>query len=355
MKPVLLATYIARQLFITTAAVMTLLLVLFSFLNLTEALEDVGRGSFGTSDALAVVLLTIPALVVELLPVAALLGSILGLGALANHYELVAIRAAGTSKRTLISILLIISILIAGATVFAQTCVVPLAETQAQEFRARALTQTERGGDEFWSRDQNRILRIGGIDYGRIPTAIEIFELSGDGRLQRLITAESAEIALHPKWRLLQAKESEISGEKLTYKESRILEWHSFLSPEQLQTLVAPIDTLSTVDLYHYLRSTADSGVDNMAMEGIYWRKMSVPVSVIAMTLLALPIVLGGAQPRSTGFRIVIGGAIGITFYLLQQVSGQSTELFNVAPALAAFAPPIAILLVALIATSRQT
>src|SRR5210317_2604556 len=77
--------------------VLFLLLSLFSFLALSEELEDVGDGKYELVDALLVVAYSLPSLIVNLLPVTVLLGGLLGLGALANNLELVAMRAAAIS------------------------------------------------------------------------------------------------------------------------------------------------------------------------------------------------------------------------------------------------------------------
>ena len=91
--------YIMQQFLIGILPVLLLLIALFSFMALAEELEEVGRGDFTLTDALMVVFLTTPKRIVELLPVTALLGGLLGLGAMANHRELMAIRTSGLSKR----------------------------------------------------------------------------------------------------------------------------------------------------------------------------------------------------------------------------------------------------------------
>ena len=91
----LIDRYIVLNFLKAAGAVLVLLLVLFSFLALTDELDEVGQGSFTTVDAIAVVILTLPTRIIDLLPVTALLGSVLGLGALANHSELLALREIG--------------------------------------------------------------------------------------------------------------------------------------------------------------------------------------------------------------------------------------------------------------------
>ena len=94
--------------------VLLLLLSLFSFLALSEALEDVGEGAYELVDALLVVVYTLPALVVDLLPVTVLLGGLLGLGVLANNLELISMRAAAiTPVRIALPIIKLSVVLIA--------------------------------------------------------------------------------------------------------------------------------------------------------------------------------------------------------------------------------------------------
>ena len=74
--------YIRRSFLGGCVPVLLLLLSLFSFLALSEELEDVGDGSYELMDALLVVAYSLPALAVNLLPVTVLLGGLLGLSVL---------------------------------------------------------------------------------------------------------------------------------------------------------------------------------------------------------------------------------------------------------------------------------
>ena len=94
----ILDRYIASSYLKGMIPVLLLLLSLFSFLSLAEELEEVGQGTFRLIDAFLVVLYTSPRRIVDLMPVTALLGGLMGLGAMANHQELIAARAAGMSK-----------------------------------------------------------------------------------------------------------------------------------------------------------------------------------------------------------------------------------------------------------------
>jgi lipopolysaccharide export system permease protein len=120
--------YIASSYFKGMVPVMVLLLALFSFLALAEELEEVGNGTFRQIDAFLVVLYTSPRRMVDLMPVTALLGGLMGLGAMANHQELMAARAAGLSKARMANPVFKATLVVAVAVMLMQTLLVPASE-----------------------------------------------------------------------------------------------------------------------------------------------------------------------------------------------------------------------------------
>ncbi len=86
-----------RYLFTGFAAAAGLLLPLFSTFNLINELDDVSPGGYHWTQALLVVLMTLPRCLIDLGPFIALLGGIVGLGLLSKSSELTAIRSSGFS------------------------------------------------------------------------------------------------------------------------------------------------------------------------------------------------------------------------------------------------------------------
>ncbi len=72
-----------------------------------------------------IIFLTIPKRIVELLPVTALLGGLLGLGAMANHHELMAIRTNGLSKRRIALTVSVLAVVLGVGITLLQFLVVP--------------------------------------------------------------------------------------------------------------------------------------------------------------------------------------------------------------------------------------
>lgn len=89
--------YLIRHLFLGFAAAAGLLLPLFTTFNLINELDDVSPGGYRWTQAVLVVLMTLPRTLVELSPFIALLGGIVGLGQLSKNSELTAIRSMGFS------------------------------------------------------------------------------------------------------------------------------------------------------------------------------------------------------------------------------------------------------------------
>lgn len=348
----LLDRYLAWHSVRASLAVLAVLLVLFGFITLVDELDDVGTGSYTSADAVAVTLLTTPRRAVELLPVSVLLGVVLGIGGLANHRELMAMRAAGRSARRLTRGPCIVAAAWVVVVVLAQNVLVPAAEFEAREFRSRTLAQTAVGGAAFWSRSANEIVRIGGVDFGLVPRDIEIYELGERARLRRLVYADRAQVLGEHEWRLLDVVEKRPGEASVAERDYAVLPWRSFLTADQMSTLIAPPESLSALDLYRYLEQ-ADRSVSTWRYESMFWRQLSVPLAVLAMTLLGLPFVLSAVQPRSSGYRIVIGGVVGITYYLVEQVAAYAATVVELPPAPAALAPATVVLALALLAFRR--
>ena len=346
--------YIALNFLKALGYVLLLLLALFSFVSLAEELEDVGTGTFTTTDAVSVVLLTTPKRIVDLLPVSALLGAVLGLGAMANHREIIALRNAGLSPWRLARGPCLVVALMIGLTILMQNQLIPTSERQAQEFRSKTLEQTMLGGGtEFWSRYTNQFVRVGRVEFGRIPHDIEVYELGPSGRLQRLLQAQWADILDQRNWMLHGVEEKILGADSIQYRILDTLEWESFLSPDQLSALITPAHALSSTDLYRYIRKTEGSGLNTRQYETIFWRQLSVPLAMLAMTLLGLPFVIGSVRTHSAGFRIVVGASVGIGFYLLEQMIGQLSLILEIPAAPAALMPSALVLAAGLAGLKR--
>ena len=343
----LLDRYIMRQFLLGMAPVLLLLLVLFSFLALAEELEDVGQGAFTAYDALRVVFYTAPRRIVDLMPVTTLLGGLMGLGAMANHQELIVMRSIGLSRRRISWPVLLLGLLIALGVCAAQSLLVPYAEREAGRIRARALTETgvdSSGGLEFWTRSDNRFLRVNEVQHGQWLTDLEVYTLDPVGRVEQLVQARHATLIGFDQWRLDEVTVTHLGRGGLREERHETLLWPGLLSQEQAEILVRPLESLAPWELLRLVTMLRANGLSDHRHRIVLWQQLSIPVALVAMALLTLPLLLGSLRTISAGTRIVIGGVVGIGFYLLQQMGGHLAGLFTLSPALLIMAPAVLLL-----------
>ena len=181
--------HLAGSFLLGATPALLVLLGLFSFIGLTEELEDVGQGSFLASDAVVIVLMSLPLRIIELAPVSALMGTLIGLGTLANHQEIMALRAAGLSPWRLAAPLAVSAVGLAVAILLMQGLVVPGIERETARLHAKASQ-----GAAIWLHGGGSFVRIAGGVSGRTLTDVEIDELDGRHALARSLQAERAEV-----------------------------------------------------------------------------------------------------------------------------------------------------------------
>ncbi len=332
----MLDRYIASSYLKGMVPVLFLLMALFSFLVLAEELEQVGNGTFRQIDAFLVVLYTSPRLIVDLMPVTALLGGLMGLGAMANHQELIAARAAGLSKARMARPVFQATLMVAALVVVMQSLVVPASERSWRLSYARSHLKPP------------RLMRAAGWRSGPAATTISsmsaMFYLTGSSpewksiepiaraELKTLIEAKQATIVGENTWLLEDVTRTELSD--MTAQDDHIdrIQWTNLLSQEQADVLILPVEALAPHELVLYIRHLQENDLDTHHFRVIFWKQMSVAITVIAMGLLSLPLLIGSTRGISAGERIVLGGLIGIGFYLLQQLIGHLTGLFNLIP-----------------------
>ena len=71
------------------------------------------------------------------------------------------------------------------------------------------------------------------------------------------------------------------------------------------------------------------------------------------MALLALPFLVGSTRSVSVGQRIAVGGLIGITYYLVQQISGHLAGIMQWNVMLTVLAPSLLVLCIAVLLLRR--
>jgi lipopolysaccharide export system permease protein len=334
--------------------VMFVLLTLIGFVELERQLGEVGRGGYTLAGAFAYIALVLPRFAYEVFPVTALLGSLLGLGAMANHSELTAMRAAGVSVARIVWAAMKAGLLLMLAALLVGELLAPATEQAAQQMRAEAISGqiTLKSRTGFWTRDGRAFINIRSI----LPDAelgdIYIYEYDDQ---QRLKWASHAERARHQgdHWVLENIRQSEFLPEEVRTRTLRRAVWKSFLDPALVDMLMVDPNVLPLWDLYRYITFLQENGQQAAEYEVAFWGKIVTPLVVLVMLVLAIPFVFGSLRTAGIGQRVFAGALVGVGFLVINKAFAQMAVVYQLNPLFAAAFPGVACLGVALWALRR--
>ncbi len=336
-----LRRYVAVSVARSCAMVALALTGLFSLLEFVEQLASVGEGHYHVGGALLFVLLTAPARLLQVTPVSMLLGCLFAFGALGRQSELVAMLSLGVSERRIMGSALWPALAAIVALLLLMEFVIPPAEELARESRASALSSGGGGGDSgFWAQRGREYLNVQRFERGDVPVGIDIYSFEADGSLDSIVHAARAAIRPDGTWLLSDASRRRVRDGTFSSDRPGRLAWHSFVSPRQIQFLILPSDTVPPLALYQHIRGLQwDERARRYEQE--LWAQAAMPLSVIAMVLVAAPFVFGPPRAQSSGQHLARGVGVGIAYSLGQQILERLGLLLGLSPAVGALAPPL--------------
>lgn len=341
----ILDRYLARRFLSGWFSVNLVLAGLFSFLELARQLDDTGEGRYRVADALLYVLLTLPGRMLAMAPPSALLGSIVALGLLARNHELLALGMSGISMQRVGWSMARPAIFVLLVLLLGMQFIVPSLEQTAWTRRESALSESgtllPRSG--FWFKKDRSFVNLND-DMGNGLQAVDIYAFTVDGRLTDFIHAREARIGGNGEWELLDVRRTTISDQGSSTRKMPRLVLPDFLSREQAFVFALPPETLSLSGLFSFIATLEERGLNADRYRLALWQKSSLPVMTLAMLSLAFPLVLGSPRNTGLGWRIMVGGILGVAFFFINQILGYTSLLFHIPPVLTTLAPPLMIL-----------
>jgi lipopolysaccharide export system permease protein len=350
----ILDRYLALAAARATLLVMIVLLVLIGFISLTDQLQDVGRGRFQVPDAFLLVVAQWPRNAFDAFPIAALLGGMMGLGALAKHSELVAVRAAGVGLRRLGYSMLIAGTLFAAAAAALGEFVMPTAERFADEY-ANELKRDRTslsGLSGSWLRDGERVFNVLQVETLERLGGVYVYEFDESGRLGSVALARRAQVGHDRKWTLEDVQLTRF-GERLETEQLPVLELLTGIDPSVMAVSVIDTNSMSIPMLREYIRYLEANDLQAGRYEMAMWQRLANVAAVPAMLLLALPFVFGPLRSGGNSARFIIGFLIGILYILGKGALADGTEVYGAPIWLTAWMPVGVILGAALFGMSR--
>jgi lipopolysaccharide export system permease protein len=352
----LLRAYLVGAVLRGVAAVLAVLVVVTSVMELVAQLNDVGTGDYGFQQAAAYIGLRIPRAIFATLPIAALIGALLSLGNLAVHRELIVMRASGVSSWQLLSAVGLAGFVLAVLMVLLGESLAPSLGAYAVEMRTRAMHEEVAAGNRqaTWLREGDRIVSLrrqaGDLGYG---SGVLLFELGPEQSLKQLARADSADVDENNRWVLANYAETSFEDGGVATRTERVSRESHGLNPDLLALSVVREDLLDTPSLVRYIDYLRANGLDAHRYLVAYWSRLANVASVVVMTVLALPFVFGGLRSAGAGARLLVGLIIGLTWYVAGEVFTSGGEVYGLDPLIIAWGPTVLLVLVTSVAFAR--
>lgn len=344
-----LRRYVTKQVLASTALVFAGLLMLFAFFDLIQELGDLGKGRYSLWLALLKVTLSVPGHAYELFPVAALLGTLFALAQLVANSEYTVMRVSGVSAMSMV-----ITIMPLGLA-FATTCfmigefVVPLSETAAQKLLLRSrntgvVAQEFRSG--LWVKDYRSFVNVRQVSTDAVLSGVRIYAFDDQYRLESISEARAGDFRGGNHWVLKDVVSTDFSGDHTSVRRDAEREWTSVLNPGILDVLMVVPERMSLTGLFNYIEHLRENGQATQRQEIALYGKITYPLAVVVMMILALPFAYIRARDGGISAKIFAGIMLGLGFHLASRLFGH-LGLLNAWPPLFSAAFPTLLFLVA--------
>lgn len=341
--------YLLKEITVSVLLVMLALIAMFSFFDLIQELEDLGRGNYGLATVLLFVLMSVPGHVYEIMPVAVLVGCMYSIGQFARHSELIILRVSGISLAGICFSLLKTGLVFTLITFFIGELITPLSEKMAQRMRLKAtdsvIVQDFKTG--LWVKDGNSFVNVEEVLADSTLLNVHIYEFDSQFKLKTSSHAKSGQFN-EENWDLTNVTQVQFHNENNSRKQLEKAKWRSLIRPELLNVLLVLPEKMSAWNLYSYIDHLSMNKQKTTRYEMALWAKLIYPLACMVMMILALP--FGFIQQRETGAstKIFIGIMLGVLYQILNRTFLHLGLLNNWAPLFSAIMPTVLFLIAGL-------
>lgn len=336
-------------------------LSLFFFFDFVDQLDGVGRGGRTAWHALLAAGLDLPGHLYELFPIAVLIGTIYSLARMAQSSEFTILRTGGLGPGRALGLLAALGVAFGALTFVTGDYVAPASERQGVLLKARFNGGLQLDGAGAWLKDKHSTpegersysVNVAGASSAGTLAGIRIFEFDTEGRLVSRTDAREGRVGDDGTWQLADATVARwptAGGEAdaVQIQQHATLAWPSTLSAAVVAAAVLPVGTMTTAELWRYSAHLSDQEQASQQHQIRFWRKALYPLACMVMVALALPFAYLHARAGSVSLKVFGGIMLGISFVLLNNLSGHIGMLRGWTPWVAAASPSLIYLLLSM-------
>jgi lipopolysaccharide export system permease protein len=336
-------------------------LSLFFFIDFVDELQDVGKGDYTILHALLASALELPGHFYELFPITVLIGTIFALARMAQSSEYTILRTGGLGPGRALGLLTLLAAAFTLLNFLVGDYVAPWSEREGVQLKAGVQGGRELGRSGAWLKDRRKSadgheiavsVNVKRTTPEGVLEGIRFFEFDGEQRLVVRVAARTAQVG-DGSWLLSDVQLTRWPTDPAgSVQEQRLAQtrWPSGLDAGVVAAAVLPVSTMSTVDLWRYSRHLVEQEQAAQRHSIQFWKKAIYPFTCLVMVALALPFAYMHARRGSVSFKVFGGIMLGISFVLLNNVTGHLGVLRDWTPWVVAAVPSIAFLLMSMAA-----
>jgi lipopolysaccharide export system permease protein len=329
------------------------LISVLQLLDLMAVSDAIMAADGATSEEIArYISLRLPQLISKFTPFSALLATLLTLASLNQHSEIIIMKAAGLSAHRILLPLGIPCLLIFLANfTFNETVVwdgnAELQYWQDNDF-AVDLPPPPEYAKHIRMLDGNTLILAEAVRKtgdAVFVDKVSLYNRDDEGNMETLTRANFA-LYKDNNWVLFDVRTFDSYSHQLTVAESQ--PWLITLSPERFLTATVNPDHVGIFELNNIINKMEDEGRGTDSLFTTFLQKLAGPASTLLMPLLGAIAGFGVHRAGSMMVRIIIGMALGFTFFVADNFMLAMGEFGVAPPFLAAFGPFVLFLTVGL-------
>jgi lipopolysaccharide export system permease protein len=312
------------------------------FILFVNQLDDLGKMDYGLAQATVFVLLQMPYQVYLFFPMASLLGSLIGLGVLANHSELVVMRAAGMSigqiTLAVLKAALVVIVLVTSIGEF----LVPTMTQYSNDYKASALSggHSLRTAQGVWLNYGSDFISIGEVSPDKVLHQVYQFRFDDQHHLQLAREISEARF-VDQGWVAYGVKQTEFFNDHTKASTIDSMPWDVSVKPNILMISSIEPDEMTLHELNRYVREQNRSKQNAHNYKLAFLQRIIQPFTTMVMMVLAIPFIFGPLRSSTMGSKLLVGATVGFSFHILNRFFGPVSTVFQWPPELAAIGPTV--------------
>jgi len=351
----ILDRYIAKTVLSAIGLITLMLAGLQIFILFVNQLGDMGKVDFGIKQVALFVLLQMPYQVYLFFPMASLLGCLIGLGVLAQHSELIVMRAAGMSIGQITGAVLRASVLVIILVTTVGETVVPFLSHYANDVKSMALSggQSIRTSQGVWLRYGNDFITIDAVLSDDVLENVYQFRFDAKHNLQ-LARAIKEVRFVKGQWIANEVSETQFSTDKTKVKTIKTMPWDVLVKPQILKISSNEPDEMTLHQLNRYVREQKRNKQNAQNYEFALLQRIIQPLTTMVMMVLAIPFIFGPLRSSTMGSKLLVGATVGFGFNIMNRFVGPISLVYQWPPEIAALTPTLVFALLGLYLMRRM-